>query len=100
MDLRKVRIQLTVLYTVLSALSIGVIALYAVEAGRDRLLRSSERDVVEQHTAVLLALNAGETDFDDDAWVVSLDDGATRPLSDTSVEPPLRTLAPARRWIE
>jgi len=33
MDLRKVRIQLTAIYTVLSALSIGIIALYAVNAG-------------------------------------------------------------------
>ena len=49
---------------------------------------------MEQHTSVLLALNAGETDFDEDAWVVSLDDGSSRPLSDdTNVEPPLRTLA-------
>jgi len=93
MDLRKVRIQLTAIYTVLSALSIGIIALYAVNAGRDRLLRSAERDVVQQHTSVLLALNAGETDFDDDAWVVSLVDGSSRPLADTNVEPPLRTLA-------
>ena len=94
MDLRKVRIQLTAIYTVLSALSIGVIALYAVNAGRDRLLRSAERDVVEQHTSVLLALNAGKTDFDEEAWVVDLDDGSSRPLSDnTNVEPPLRTLA-------
>ena len=93
MDLRKVRIQLTAIYTVLSALSIGIIALYAVNAGRDRLLRSAERDVVQQHTSVLLALNAGETDFDDDAWVVSLTDGSSRPLADSSVEPPLRTLA-------
>jgi len=94
MDLRKVRIQLTAIYTLLSALSIGVIALYAVNAGRDRLLRSAERDVVQQHTSVLLALNGGEIDFDEDAWVVNLVDGSSRPLSDdTSIEPPLRTLA-------
>ena len=94
MDLRKVRIQLTVIYTMLSALSIGLIAFYAVDAGRERLLRSAERDIVQQHTSVLLALNAGEADFDDDSWVVSLADGSSRPLyDDTRVEPPLRTLA-------
>ena len=81
----------------LSALSIGVIALYRSTRSRS-LLRSAERDVVEQHTSVLLALNGGETDFDDDAWVVSLEDGSSRPLSEnTNVEPPLRTTAGAAR---
>ena len=94
MDLRRVRIQLTILYTVLSALSIGIISLYAAHAGRDRLIRSAERDALQQNTQLLVQYTAGKTDaISPDAWVVDLGEGAVASLSkDTKIEPPLRTI--------
>jgi signal transduction histidine kinase len=95
-NLRRVRVRLTVLYTVLAAVAIGGIAVYAASAGRDRILDGAERDAVEVMND--LAVN----DFDaarmpaNNTWYVHWDveadeywDGA---YGDAWVELPLRTI--------
>ena len=94
MDLRKVRIQLIVTFTLLSALSIGIISFYAVTQGRDRLIQSAERDALQRNTEGLVRFAAGKSDeVGADAWVVDLAQATVSVLSkDTTIEPPLRTI--------
>lgn len=93
MDLRTVRIQLTAVFTVLSACAVGAIALYAIGVGRDRLAQEAEREVEQRFNAVLL-LYGQSGDLEEPAWTVNLADGSSRIVgADVTVEPPLRTLA-------
>lgn len=92
MDLGRVRIQLTVVYGVLSALAVGAIAWIAISAGTDRIYDSAERDVEQEVRQ--LALEPGEY-TPVNTFVVHIDEENrwTDTVGDAWVELPLYTIA-------
>ena len=95
MNLNRTRIQLTLIYGILSALAVGGISWYAVGVATDRIYDGAERET----EAVIrdLALQSFETSDDEgwpyNTWHVNLEEQWTDPLGEVWVEPPLFTLA-------
>jgi signal transduction histidine kinase len=94
-NLNRTRIQLTLIYGILSALAVGGISWYAVGVATDRIYDGAERET----EAVIrnLALQSFETSDDEgwpyNTWHVNLEEQWTDPLGEVWVEPPLFTLA-------
>ena len=103
MDLRRVRIRLTILFTALSAVVVAGMGWYAVQVGTDSFLDSVEREAEQVVSDFLL------DDAEDEAnrfrpsntWIVFTGDDEegidpySYPVNEESVwvEPPLQTLA-------
>ena len=91
MDLGRVRIQLTIVYGLLSALAVGAIAWIAVDAGTDRIFDSAEREAEQQVRDLAL-----ESDYTPpNVFTVHLDEDErwSDPVGDAWVELPLFTIA-------
>lgn len=93
MDLRRIRLQLTVIFTLLCAFAVAVIAYYAADAGSDRIYRSAEIEARRLHSETLLKVNAGEKNIEAPGWIVNVEEGVFNPFDkDGSLEPPLRSI--------
>jgi signal transduction histidine kinase len=96
-NLRRVRLHLAVLFTVLAGLAIGGIALYAAGSGRDRILAGAERDAVEVLNELAIAGFDREQVPANNTWYVHWDWEADEywedPYGEVWVELPLRTIA-------
>ncbi len=88
MNLARLRVRLTLLYGLLSALAVGALAVVAIRTGTARILETAERDVQQLVTS-------GQQEGADDTWYVDTADGAVEELGESSVEPPVFTLAEA-----
>jgi len=92
-NLRRLRIQLAVIYGVLSALAVGVLAFIAIESGRSRIFATAERE------ADALALDASSGEATNNAWFVNIEDnGYEEALGETWIEPPLLTITQEAIW--
>ena len=87
MNLRRVRIQLTIVYGVLSILAVGSIALIAVRVGTTRINDSAERAGLGVITDALQNREVSNT------WIVDVENQWSNPYGDTWVEPPLFGIA-------
>jgi signal transduction histidine kinase len=96
-NLRRVRLHLAVLFTVLAGLAIGGIALYAAGSGRDRILAGAEREAVEVLNDLAIAGFDRERVPANNTWYVHWDWEADEywedPYGEVWVELPLRTIA-------
>jgi signal transduction histidine kinase len=93
MNLKRLRIQLAVVYGVLSALAVGSLAFVAIESGKSRILDSAEREADE------IALDAKDGEETSNAWYVSIgEDSWEQPLGDVWIEPPLQTMTQDALW--
>ncbi len=90
MNLQRVRVRLTLIYGLLSALAVGAIAWYAVRVGSDRIYESAEREAVAVATEWAVATEEVELA---NTWLVNPVDEWTDPQGDAWVEPPLFTIA-------
>lgn len=99
MNLRKIRIQLTVMYALLAALAVGVLASLAISTGGDRIVESAERqaeNVVRE--LAIIGFDTSGADFSEDVepfntWRVNPVDEWQFSYGTTWIEPPLFTMA-------
>lgn len=94
MNLNKVRLQLTVLFTAVFALAVILMTVLAARAGEQRLVESAERelDIVMGDYALEQQLNEGYVP--NNAWLVDTDQEVSNSLGgDIWVEPPLIAFA-------
>jgi signal transduction histidine kinase len=94
MNLRTIRIQLTVLFALLAALSVGVLAWIAISSGNERILDSAEREA--EGVLRQLALNGFQGSEDAEpynTWQVNPEGEWQDAFGGTWVEPPLFTIA-------
>ncbi len=89
MNLRRVRIQLTVVYAVLSALAVSSLAYVAVRSGTSRIFDSAEREAEQT------ILQAASEEHPDNSWVVNVAEEWADPQGDTWIEPPLYRITSA-----
>ncbi len=95
MDLRRIRIRLTLLYSALSAIAVIALAVIAARWGTARIYESAEREASDVVREVVLFGAWEARDSFENVWLVNpveeWVDGATT----TSVEPPYFSLASA-----
>ncbi len=88
MNLRHVRIRLTVVYAVITALTVFAISWYAAQAGADRIYEAAEREAED-----ILATHLLDQSVDSkNTWLVNELDGWSDVRGPAEVEPPLFTL--------
>lgn len=94
MNLRGIRVRLTLVYSLLSAIAIGALAFYADGAGRESIYAGAERE------ALSTVREAVVENFGYNAWFVSIvDDGYEEPLEGEQwIEPPLLTITRNGLW--
>lgn len=99
MNLRRIRLQLTVLYAVLAAVAVAILAWIAIASGSDRIVESAEREA--ENVVRELALAGFPSPPEDpeergepfNTWVVHAVDEWQFAYGDTWIEPPLFTIA-------
>ena len=96
MNLRMLRIRLTLVYGLLSALAIFALAWVAIDTGRSRIFDSAEREAL----AAAGQVAAGEDLAN--SWYVSIenDPGYEEPQADAWIEPPLQTITQNGLWYD
>ncbi|MGE0879923.1 MAG: sensor histidine kinase [Acidimicrobiia bacterium] len=98
MNLRSLRVRLTVLYGVISAVAVIALALVAADLGTRRIDDDVRRQLELQVSSLLREQIASGERVENDgySWDVSVDDNGnfnTNPYGKPQVEPPLKTLA-------
>ena len=98
MNLRSLRVRLTVLYGAISAVAVIALALVATNLGTKRIDDDVRRQLELQVSSLLREQIASGERVENDgySWDVSLDDNGnvnTNPYGKPQVEPPLKTLA-------
>jgi len=97
MNLRRIRIRLTLLYGLLCAVAVGTMALWALAISGQRAADTAERDAQQITARVAVAPEPSQAG-QDDAWIVNPFDEWNQPAGEINVEPPLFTVA--RQAIE
>jgi len=102
MNLRRVRIQLTLLFGLMAAIAVAAISWFAINQGRNGIFDSAEREAeqIVKDLALAQIRGTGTDDFHN-TWFVNITDDweAVEPLADTWVEPPLfRMVESAWDW--
>ena len=99
MNLSRIRIQLTILYAVLAALAVGILALIALSSGSDRIVESAEREAENVVRELAIAgfpappENPEELGPPFNTWAVNPVDEWDFAFGATQLEPPLFTIA-------
>lgn len=90
MKLRRVRVILTLLYTVLTALIVVGLAIFAVRQGSNAIYEAAEREALALVTEVAIDGNAEP----ENTWQVRLDEESqwSDPVGETSLEAPVFTI--------
>lgn len=92
MNLRRVRVQLTLLFGVMAAIAVAAISWFAIQQGRQGIFDSAEREAEAVVKDLALAEIGGlSRDSFHNTWVVTITDDwqSAEPAADTWVEPPL-----------
>lgn len=102
MNVRRVRLWLTALYTLLSAIAIAALALVAIRLGTENIEAGADREAEARISEALLAPDDRDGPYN--TWYVhpALDDGAdfwSNPYGEVWIEPPLFGVA-ARAVID
>lgn len=94
MNLRAVRIQLTLLFGLMAGLAVAAISWFAINQGQEGIFDSAEREAEQVLKNLAIArLSDGDTQADNTWDVVITDDWRdVEPLGDTWVEPPLYSI--------
>jgi two-component system, OmpR family, sensor kinase len=94
MDLRQVRIRLTLLNGVLSALAIALVTVLAIRSATSQIATTAEREAETRLTELLPNYEAFRGQRDN-TWLVSLDGerSSSEPFGSAWLEPPLGRLA-------
>ncbi|MFV0308180.1 MAG: sensor histidine kinase [Desertimonas sp.] len=97
MNLRVIRLRLTALYTVLSAIAVIVLAVVGVRVGAERIDVGAQREAEQVIGEVLMRSAQGDEAVEDNTWLVRIGEGEilewSVPYADTWVEPPLAATA-------
>lgn len=94
MNLSRVRLRLALVFALVSAVSVGVLAFFAIQFGTRQIDDQAERDLQQQVAAVVGRFKADDlptTQYD--TWLVDTRAEAVTKLGETDIEPPLLTLA-------
>jgi two-component system OmpR family sensor kinase len=90
---RRVWLRVVLLYALVSATAVGVLAWYAVDSGSRRLEAQAVADLRSQIDQVLGAYNADKPPTDQyDTWIWDIGAQKASALGQTDVEPPFRTI--------
>lgn len=96
MNLRKVRIQLTLLFGLMAAIAVAALSLFAINQGRQSIFDSAEREAEQVVKDLAIAQISGVDDPGrfPNTWQVTITDEweDTSPIGDTWVEPPLYSI--------
>jgi|GEM_PF-584744 len=97
MNLRKVRIQLTLLFGLMAAIAVAAISWFAINQGRQGIFDSAEREAEQVVKDLAIAQITGDTTDDfHNTWFVNINETDdwrnVDPLADTWVEPPLYSM--------
>jgi signal transduction histidine kinase len=94
MNLRQLRIRLTLVYGLLSAVAIGALAWVAIDTGRSRIFDTAERE------ARGVARDVADGEDAPNSWYVSIagDTGYEEVSADFWIEPPLQTITKDALW--
>jgi hypothetical protein len=91
--LRRVWLRVALMYALVSAAAVGVLAWYAVESGSQRLEAQAVADLRGQIDQVLGVYNADKPPSNQyDMWVWDIGLQKASALGQTDVEPPFRTI--------
>ena len=94
MNLRRVRIRLTAMFALITALAVVTMAVIAARSGTQRIEEQAERDLETELASLLLENDYWDDEFSSpNTWIVNPDQNYATPLGDTWVEPPLFTIA-------
>ena len=87
-NLRRVRLRLTVVFAVVSAISVGVLAYFAVSLGVRQIDGRAERDLRDDVAFIVGTFDAADppTDFFD-TWLVDARSDTVTELGPTNLEP-------------
>jgi hypothetical protein len=99
-NLRKVRIQLTLLFGLMAAIAVAAISWFAIDQGQEGILDSAEREAESNVKDLALAQISGrDTDEFVNTWSVTITDEwrEANEFSETWVEPPLFRMV-ERAW--
>lgn len=97
MNLSRVRLQLTALFSVLAAIAIAGIAIAANQMGSNRIYDSAEREAEQIVADVALEEYWAEDFVAHNVWVVNPDTEFVQALGNRDVEPPYFTIAEQAR---
>lgn len=104
MNLRRVRIQLTLLFGLMAAIAVAAISWFAINQGQQGIFDSAEREAESNVKDLALAQISGrDTDDFFNTWSVTITDDwqDASPIAETWVEPPLfRIVESAWEWPE
>ena len=92
MNLRRVRIQLTLLFGLMAAIAVAAISWFAINQGQNGIFDSAEREAEQVVKDLAIAqINGNDTSEFHNTWTVTITDEwrDTTPIADTWVEPPL-----------
>ncbi len=96
MNLRQIRRQLTLVYAAMSAIAIGAMAIVAIRSGTARIFDNTERGAEQKVVDITPDVVLGNDVDEENAWRVVVspgEDPQPQALGDTSLEPPVVTLA-------
>jgi signal transduction histidine kinase len=95
-NLRRVRVRLTAVYAVSSAIAVGVLAFLAVQAGTQRLREQAVADLRSEVGSVLGHFDPNALPTDQfDTWAYDIESQTAKPLGQTDVEPPFHNIVQA-----
>lgn len=88
-DLRRVRLRLTAVFALVSAVSVAVLAFFAVTFGVRQIDAQAERDLQEDVAFIVGSFDAADPPTDEfDAWLVDARADVVTELGPTDLEPP------------
>ena len=92
-NLRRVRLRLTVVFALVSAVSVGVLAFFAVSLGVGQINGEAERDLQEDVAFIVGSFDAADPPIDlFDTWLVDARADVVTELGPTDLEPPTLSL--------
>lgn len=96
MNIRSVRLRLTLLYTLLSAIAVAALVIVGVRVGTEPIEDGAVREGEQSVADTVRAWNLGEEPTPDNFWIVNIDpesgDASWYPLGNVWVEPPLESV--------
>ena len=99
MNLRAIRVRMTLLFMVLSAIAVAALAVVGVRVGTERIDDGAAREAELKVSDVIVRQAQGAEQTADNTWIVHIegeagvgDDDYSYPVSDNWVEPPLMSV--------
>jgi signal transduction histidine kinase len=98
LNFRRLRLRLTLLFGVASALAVAVLAVLAARSGEARIRSAANAELQTRVAGLAVTAHPASPPIDEsDAWLVDPATKRTIRLGETNLEPPLLTIAEAAR---